>query len=282
MLNSCSIDKICDDKNICKNNRDMLTNGRILELINNFPKIMGQTIEGSPYEVQLIDDTLYIFGSNTISGWLTNLDIRTVSYEGSIYHNQYLQVALNIIKWIENKNVKNIIGHSAGSAIAMIMVSLRPYQFCCMVTLCPIRPMDKITCKKIINLVQWISITGCDDPIRMFGSDFTFGIDGDHIDIDMRDIQKKNDKVKYYLFTNIAAPFLGYNIFDIATLHCLNSYCQMANMIENFKNVSIDDSPLHINMVKSDHKTFIYTVKTMSYIVRFINIMYNILTFRWS
>lgn len=217
----------------------------ILKLIDNFYKLEGYKIIGCPFKIFILKKSLYIFGVDSLSAWITNLDINTIEYNKSFYHNKYLICALNIKKHIENKKINNIIGFSAGAAIAMILISLSPYKYSCLITLCPPRVINKIKCDKLSKYVKWVSITGDNDPIKILGSDFSYNIIGDEIYFNV-----KNNR--------------------ISELHNLKNYCLKIKSMKfkKFNNIIIDDKPSGMHMINNNHKPFIYVIRILSFFVR--------------
>lgn len=228
----------------CKNKNNLSTKN-ILKLINNFSKLQGYKIIGCPFKIFILKNCLYIFGVDSLNGWLTNLDINVIEYNKSFYHHEYLKCALNIQKYIKSKNIDNIIGFSAGAAIAIILINLNPYKYSYLITLCAPRAIDKLSCSKINKYVKWISITENNDPIQILGSDFSYNIICDKIYFDI-----KNN--------------------NISEIHNLKNYCSKIKSMKfkKFNDVIIDNNPCGMHMIHNDHKPFLYMIRILSFFVR--------------
>lgn len=86
----------------------------IIEILDNLESVPDTHNEGTEYRI--IGDTLYVKGSDDISDWLVNFS--TIDRE---VHTGFLIESTMIYFKIRNSNIKKIVGHSAGGAIACLI-----------------------------------------------------------------------------------------------------------------------------------------------------------------
>lgn len=86
----------------------------ISQILKNLEAVPDTKNKGTEYEI--IDDILYVKGSDDISDWLINFS--TIDRE---VHTGFLIESTMIYVKVRNKDIKMVVGHSAGGSIACLL-----------------------------------------------------------------------------------------------------------------------------------------------------------------